>query len=348
LISGSDKTNMSSEDQEEASTSYLVADGASWYQNLISEAVETNTISSCVDKVAATFHAFMLELGFINAAAENVPTTIPDGWKTPAGYVSKYRYPTKQEPTIVLNVTSMGQILKVHGTNLSTKETFSASIKVSIFVRKDDGKEESLKLGALSTKFKNDVGVPLLNAVRSELGLPINGLIGLPPEVLIKVLRNLDLKSLTKVALVNLQLNNLYKEKSIWKKLFLKDFGFRCIERKISIDKTENWYQFYKDEYLIKKQYTRIREEAGPRPPMFPYPNFGSDPGPPEGPIVPGIVGGDYDRFPGGMGIGPGPNLRLPRPRFDPPGPNFPQFPPGRRGGGPFGGGFGGGFGGFM
>jgi len=346
---------MPNEDQDiskDASTSYLVADGASWYNKMISEAIETKTISSSMDKVAATLHAFMLELGFINLATDIVQIIVPDGWKTPAGYVSKYKYPSKPEPPIVLNVTSMGQILKVHGTNLSTKETFSSSIKVSIFVRKEDDKDPSIKLGALSTKFKNDVGVPLQNAVRSELGLPINGLMGLPPEVLINVLRNLDLQSLTKVSLVNSQLNSLYKEKSIWKKLFLKDFGFRCIERKISIDKSENWYQFYKDEYLIKKQYTSIREESRPRLPMFPYPNLSSDPGPPGGPMVPGIVGGDYDRFPGGMGIGPGPNLRLPRPRFDPPGPNFPQFPPGRRGGGSFGGGlgggFGGGFGGFM
>merc|ERR1712098_401826 len=135
------------EDQDvskDTNTSYLVADGASWYNKMISEAIETWAISSSMDKVAATLHAFMLELGFINIATDIVQTIVPDGLKTPAGYVSKYKYPLKPEPPVVLNVTSMGQILKVHGTNLSTKETFSSSIKVSIFVRKEDDKDHQV------------------------------------------------------------------------------------------------------------------------------------------------------------------------------------------------------------
>jgi len=92
-------------------------------------------------------------------------------------------------------------------------------------------------------------------------------------------------------------------------------------------------------------------------PAIFPYPIIGpdSDPNPEMG--FPGMVGGDYDRFPLG-GLGPlgrgglGPFGRGMGPRFDPPGPNFPNIGP--RGPnfpnmGPPRGGFGGGGGfGFM
>ena len=156
---------------------------------------------------------------------------------------------------------------------------------------------------------------------------------------------------------VNKQLRDIHKFDHIWRKLYSKDFGS---SRNVGRPEDEDWYDSYKEEYLRRK---RLEEEdrrlrQSPRPPMFPYPDFSSDPGAPDPfhPEVPGIVGGDYDRFPGGgLGPGLGPNLRLPRPRFDPPGPNFPQGPRGRgrgRGGG-FGGppgffGGGGGFGGFM
>ena len=210
-------------------------------------------------------------------------------------------------------------------------------------------------IGNLARSFKNEVGTPLLNSVRQFLGLQVSGLPGLPPEILLKVYEHLNLKGVVALSAVSKQLRFVHKLDHIWRKLYSKDFGSSGNDGRPD---DEDWYDAYKEEYLRRK---RLEEEdrrlrQSPRPPMFPYPDFSPDPeGPdPFHPEVPGIVGGDYDRFPGGLGPGLGPNLRLPRPRFDPPGPNFPQGPRGRgrgRGGG-FGGppGFfgGGGFGGFM
>ena len=179
----------------------------------------------------------------------------------------------------------------------------------------------------------------------------------MPPELLLRVFHHLDVKGVMALSRVSKQLRDIHKLDHIWRKLYKKDFGSSNNSGIPEEDK--DWYLFYKKEYLRKKQLEEEerRLQQSPRPPMFPYPDFSSypdtpDPFHPE--VPPGIVGGNYDRFPGGLPTGLGPNLRLPRPRFDPPGPNFPQGP--RRGGrgrsGGFGGppGFlgGGGFGGFM
>ena len=215
--------------------------------------------------------------------------------------------------------------------------------------------ESLINIGNLARSFKNEVGTPLLNSVRQHLGLQVSGLPGLPPELLLRVFQNLNLQGVMALSRVSKQLRDIHKLDNIWRKLYRKDF---CISRNDGRSEDENWYDLYKEEYLRRK---RLEEEdrrlrQSPRPPMFPYPDFTSDPDAPDPfhPEVPGIVGGDYDRFPGGLGPGLGPNLRLPRPRFDPPGPNFPQGP-GRRGrgrgagsGGPPGFFGGGGFGGIM
>ena len=221
--------------------------------------------------------------------------------------------------------------------------------------RKSDGNLSNV--GRLARLFKNEVGSRLLNSARLEHGYQISGLSGLAPELLIKVFSKLDLKSLLSISNVNKQFLIFYKENVIWRKLFLTDFGSRCFEKACSINGSDpDWYHLYKTEYSKRKLQNNIREELEPRrPPMFPFPDFSTDPGAPDMPGIPGMIGGEYDRFPGGGlgGLGPGFG-RLPAPRFDPPGPNFPQFGP-RRGGGRGRGGFGGppgfgggGFGGFM
>ena len=95
----------------------------------------------------------------------------------------------------------------------------------------------------------------------------------------------------------------------------------------------------------------RSRTSRSRHPPILPlnplnpfpdpeYPDFPPDPFNP-----PGIIGGDYDLYPF---LNPRGGLRGGfRPRFDPPGPNFPRRGPPRFGP-PGGGGFGGGFGGFF
>lgn len=299
------------------------------------------------DSLSAALHAFMLELGFKNLDSDDL-VMVPDNWKGAAGYTSKYRYLDNPSVAAILMITTCGPLLKVHGSNPATKETFSMSIKPSIY-----SVQGSLQLRRLSRVFKNEVGVALLNSVQCERGIQVTGLAGLSPEIVQIILSKLDAKSVASLSQVNQYLNNQSKEKSLWRKMFLRDFGRKAFdERRVVVrgtDGEDDWLKHYKEEYLKRHQSRHVPDDNDfmihPRP-MFPYPDFSNNPEAPDQPgNIPGFIGGEYDRFPGGLGgPGLGPPMRLPRPRFDPPGPNFPQFPPRRRGGGR--GGFGGGFGG--
>lgn len=334
------------------SENYLIEDGVDWFKLLVSNYKNKEDLDpsrNSTDIIALSLHGFMVELGF---QVED-RTEIPSDWKSLAGYCTRYWYLPSTEATITLSITTLGPLMKVHGINKATKEVFTTSISYSNFIN-ETGEPELKNPSQLARMFKNEVGLPLLKSVRILLGLSM-GLGSFAPEILLLIAKYLDVKSLLSLSRTSTQFNSLSKEESIWKYYFSRDFKGKKVEG------GGNWYKLYCDEWKRQKELERSRRrpfpEPAPRLPLggvFPCPDFSSDPGPPTG--IPGMVGGDYDRFPmGGLGNPLFPNLRLPRPRFDPPGPNFPgQGPPmprrGRDGGfgGEFGGGFGGGgFGGF-
>jgi len=245
---------------------------------------------------------------------------VPKDCKSLAGYSTRYWYLPRNEASIMLSITSMGPLLKVHGINKTTKEIFTASILYSNFI-KDSGDVKNP--AQLARMFKNEVGLPLLKSVRIELGLSM-GLANFAPEILLLIAKYLDVKSLMSLSRTSSQFNSLSKEESIWKHYFSRDFG----EKKVEGRSDSDWYKLYIDEWKRERE-ARRRTVPEPRRepfPHVPFPDFSNDPGAPEFPPgIPGMVGGDYDRFPIGGSINPlFPNLRLPRPRFDPPGPNFP------------------------
>ena len=333
-----------------------------WISKLLANMAEQQ-FTTPTDFTAGVLHSLMLELGFRNLETDDL-LIVPNNWKTAAGYSTKYRFHQKSgaAAAVSLTITTLGPVLKVHGLNVSTKETFSSSgIKALPSECKSSSLSDNVHVEKLSRHFKNEVGVPLLNSVKQELGYQVTGLVGMPPEVLLKIYSQLDLRSVVSLARVNVYLNSLYKDTFIWRKLFIKDFGKRCYEKKLVVVRNslleDEWYLHYKEEHKNRKQNSFPPcDDLMIHPPLFPIPDFSRHPDHPELPgDIPGFIGGEYDRFPGGGGMRPpfGPGMGLPRPRFDPPGPNFPPFGPrrGRGGRGGFGGppGFGGGgYGGFF
>jgi len=305
----------------------LVEEGVKWFENLYDDAEAI--IESELQRISVVIHAFMLELGF---SVENAKV-VPENWKSPAGYISRYSYNQSSEFDVILTVTSLGPFLKSHGCHTSSKSSFSSSkIKMDDFLVEKEGKIRLKNIRHLARLFKNEVGVPLLNSVRSHLGLPTSGLEGMPPEISLKMLKIMDLKTLVRMSAVCKQFNAISKEKCIWKHIFIRDFGSRSYKIKEFQNRlnneNEDWFSLYKEEYLNKKEREESRSRVPP-PPLFPFPDFENNPQNPLMPPMPGIVGGDYDRIPFGRDPLRNP-LNLPRPRFDPPGPGFGQ---GRRGG---------------
>jgi len=327
-----------------ATEAVLVEEGVAWFRNLYDDV--DSMIESELQRIAIIMHAFMLELGFSTLNSK----VLPENWKTPAGYISKYFYSPSKDFDVTLTVTSLGPFLKAHGSHASSRSTFSTSnMKSKEFLVDQEGKIKLKNIRHLARLFKNEVGVPLLNSVRTHLGLVTTGFVGMPPEISLKILKKMDVKTLVTVSKICKQLNSLCKEKSIWKHFFIRDFGPRSFKIKefnnLLKNEDEDWLCLYKEEYLNKKDQEESRSRVAP-PPLFPFPDYENNPQNPLMPPMPGIVGGDYDRIPFGRDPLRNP-LGFPRPRFDPPGPGFPGFGP-RHGGG-FDGppGFGGGGGGF-
>jgi len=330
----------------------LVEEGAEWFLNIKDLCQEQ--LNTPLDLFSIYLHGFMLELGFTGEVSKE--------WKGPVGHVTRYSLSNGHGSTtaVSLTITTMGPIVKVHGVHPDLKTSFSTSrLGPKDFI--SDGGLETRNLALLAREFKNHIGVPLLNSARSHLGLVVSGLQGLPPELLLRILHLLPFSSLIKVSSVSRCLHAAAQDQTLWRGMYLKNFGkakttFK--ERSFKEDGASgSWKEMFKEEELARRERKR-REEEGRRrldlqpPPLFPFPDPSNplqvEP-PPQG--FPGILGGDYDRFPGGV-AGPGlplfgghtlrPQHFMPRPRFDPPGPGRGGF-----GGGGFGGGFGGGGGGF-
>jgi len=320
----------------------LVEENVAWFQEL--RKLSTEQVQCPLDLFSFLLHSFMLELGFQNDSHGR----LGEKWSSAVGHVTRYWLDTgdttaPQTTDIVLTVTTLGHIVKVHGTHSGVKTTFSTSkLNPKDYVTRDGEQMEPKNLRQLARVFKNEVGVPLLNCARSHLGLSVSGLQGLPPELVLKVLNLLPFQGVVRVSAVSKQLRVICQDPALWRKLYIRNFGLKpYLDRKDT-----KWLSVFKE----AKKNEKIRYKARrPNPPLFPFPDPSSTgPVDPRRPPVPGILGGDYDRFPGGGhlplfgGHTLDPTNFLPRPRFDPPGPGLP-----RRGGGNFpGSGFGGGFGG--
>jgi len=344
--------------EDAGKSAFLVEEGAQWFLNI--KDLWQDKLTSPLDLFSIYLHGFMLELGFKGDLGSA-------SWKGPVGYVTRYSLFNASSTTAVsLTITTMGPVVKVHGVHPDLKTSFSTSkLRPKDFISSDQ--LETRNLGLLAREFKNQIGVPLLNSARSHLGLVQSGLEGLPPELLQRILHLLPFASVLRLSSVSRSLNAATQDETLWRRLFLKSFGkakttFK--ERSCSSEEdgvASTWKQMFREEESARRERARREEEMRGRrpfdlhpPPLFPFPDpnnpLGVQP-PPQGGF-PGILGGDYDRYPGGL---PGPGLPLfgghtlrpqhflPRPRFDPPGPGRGGF------GGGFGGGsFGGGGFGFM
>ncbi|CAB1346347.1 unnamed protein product [Coregonus sp. 'balchen'] len=170
------------------------------------------------------------------------------------------------------------------------------------------------ELRKLSRIFKDQMVYPLIAAAREAMALPaVFGLPVLPPELLLRVLRLLDVSSLLALSSVNRHLHQATTDPALWRHLYHRDFR-DCQDHSRARD--TQWRELYKRKYKWKREaasYPRHMPRYHPAPPpLYPLHPLPNSPFPL---YPPGIIGGEYDQrpgFPGGI---------LPRPRYDPIGP---------------------------
>lgn len=270
--------------------------------------------SSPSDAIMVAANLLMLETGFVPQGSELQASHMPAGWRSAAGlYRLQYSHPLCDGSLAVVVAVSMGPVLVINAT-LKVKQTVDLVRKLclnpSSYVTAEWPGESAAAafrgLKKLSRVFKDQLAYPLIASAREAMALPVAfGLAALPPELLLRVLRLLDVHSVVRLSSVCRHLNVAAADSMLWRHLYLRDFP---VSDPSSLRHTD-WKALYKQLYKLRSDRRRPRTHPvspfylNPRDIFAPVPAY---------PPLPGIIGGEYDQRPNL------PRGLLPRPRHDP------------------------------
>lgn len=265
-------------------------------------------------------HLMLLETGFSPQGSSVNSGEMPIGWRAAGGvYRIQYGHPLLENSVVTVVAVPMGQTLVINSVlkmDRSLESSHKLILKPDAYVTPEwAGGTTAVvyrDLQKLSRLFKDQLVYPLMAAARQALGLPaLFGLAVLPPELLLRVLRLLDVSSLVSLSAACRDLNVATQDPSLWRHLLHRDFRV-CFPAGTQ-HKDTNWRNLYKQKYKQRKEMERMsrcRFYPPHLPPIYPLAPIPPEPLPLY-PYPPGIIGGDYDQTP----------IVLPRPRFDPIGP---------------------------
>ncbi|XP_030006395.1 F-box only protein 7 isoform X3 [Sphaeramia orbicularis] len=277
-----------------------------------------DNITSPSDAIMVAGNLLMLETGFIHEGSALKSTEMPAGWRRAGGvYKLQYTHPLCENSLAMVVAVCMGPILTINAT-LNVNQTVNSICKLclnpSSYVT-DEWPGESAAaafkdLNKLSRIFKDQVAYPLIAAAREAMALPVAfGLGALPPELLLRVLRLLDVHSIVRLSSVNRHFHVSTADSTLWRHLFCRDFKGQDSSKR---SRDTDWKELYKTSYKIRIKNRCVPHHPYPLP-FVPNPRDIFNPLPvPFPPPIPGIIGGEYDQRPNI------PQGLLPRPRYDP------------------------------
>lgn len=276
--------------------------------------------SSPSDALMLAGNLLMLETGFTPQGCELKSGEMPVGWRSAGGvYKLQYTHPLCENSLAMVVAVCMGPMLVINAT-LKVNETVDTVRKLCLnpcsYVT-DEWPGESAAaafkdLNKLSRIFKDQLAYPLIAAAREAMALPVAfGLAALPPELLLRVLRLLDVRSVVRLSAVSRHFHVSTADSSLWRHLYRRDFSDSDSSRSRDTD----WKELYRRIYKTRCDLRHLARHRS-LPPFHRNPRdiFGPVPVPLHPPL-PGIIGGEYDQRPNL------PRGLLPRPRYDPIGP---------------------------
>ncbi|XP_040928419.1 F-box only protein 7 isoform X2 [Betta splendens] len=266
------------------------------------------------DSIVVAANLLMLETGFVPQGHELKPSEMPAGWRSAGGvYKLQYTHPLCENSLAMVVAVCMGAVLVVNAT-LKVNQTVDTIRKLCLspasYVTNEWAGESAAAafkdLRKLSRIFKDQLAYPLIASAREAMALPVAfGLAALPPELLLRVLRLLDVRSVVRLSSVCRRFNVATADSTLWRHLFRRDFSDSSRSR------DTDWMELYKRFYKVRSERQHDARHFLPADLQNPRDIFGCV-RPPLFPPVPGIIGGDYDQTPNL------PHNLLPRPRYDP------------------------------
>ncbi|XP_026859827.2 F-box only protein 7 [Electrophorus electricus] len=284
---------------------------------MLFQAAQCHCASDCL---LVAGHLLLLETGFLPQDCDVRAGKMPTGWRAAGGvYRLQYTHPLCENSVALVVAVPMGQTVVLNATLKMSSTVESARklvLKPAAYVTDEwpggNGEAVYRDLQKLSRVFKDQLAYPLIATAREALGLPaLFGLAALPPELLLRILRLLDVCSLLSLSAVCTHLHSATHDPSLWRHILHRDFRV-CI-RADTEHKDTDWKELYKKRYRHRKEVSRSRVRCYPYTlgPVYPFSPIPMAPAPL---YPPGIIGGEYDERLIPQGI-------LPRPRYDPIGP---------------------------
>ncbi|GIL93138.1 hypothetical protein Vretimale_19364 [Volvox reticuliferus] len=157
-------------------------------------------------------------------------------------------------------------------------------------------------------RLKDGLVLPLLAATCRAVGLtPPLGLMVLPMELQLAILRRLEARDLAALSCVCTALHHLASEDEIWRPLFDKEFHTNVLSAADTALANSRGYKYvFGRKWLERAERRKRRQVFRPAVPMWGPPPLAPFVRPPFMP--PGSIGGDYDRLPAPrLGFGPQP-----------------------------------------
>ncbi|KAM9772284.1 F-box only protein 7 isoform 5-T7 [Syngnathus typhle] len=275
------------------------------------------------DAIVVAAHLLMLETGFTPQGGEAKPGEMPSAWRSSGGaYRLQYTHTLCERGAVTVVAVPMNPALVIEAI-LQVADSASMAAKVCVepagYVTEAwqgaSAASAFTGLSRLSRVFKDQLVYPLIAATREALCLPVAfGLAALPPELLLLVLRLLDVTSVVRLSAVCRHLNAAASDAALWRHLVRRDFSDHKWQGET------NWKELYKSFYKFRQKRGAVERPCS-LPPFIRRPLFGPVPFAP--PRVPGIIGGAYDQRPPALPHGA---------RYDPIGPPLPHGERRRRG----------------
>ncbi|XP_070978176.1 F-box only protein 7-like isoform X3 [Oncorhynchus clarkii lewisi] len=199
--------------------------------------------SSTCDALMVAVHLLMVETGFLCQGSEGRPGEMPAGWRAPGGlYRLQYAHPLCDDSLALVLAVPMGPVLVINATlkmNQQVDTVRKLSLKPSTYVTDqwtgDSAAAVYTELRKLSRVFKDQLVYPLISSAREAMALPaVFGLPVLPPELLLRVLRLLDVSSLLALSSVNRHLHQTTTDPALWRHLYRRDF--RALQEEVQVE----------------------------------------------------------------------------------------------------------------